>query len=186
MPKCRLGYSKAGTLRGKGENRISDSMLLLVAQSNGGCVSTTTLWKWLNSTLQCGVTPRFCLSLSQFVQHFRWWYLFWKRNNRAIICHLDCDDRLRNKNFIGHIKLRKKHLSSALPFGHERTSLSLKVEPLVHCTYHTCCKCQGHFRKRRTSFWSVKTYKCCGACLYSALRYTKPQGELLWPYVWRR
>ena len=52
------------------------------------------------------VTPRFCLSLSQFVQHFRSWYLFWKRNNRAIICHLDCDDRLRNKNFIGHIKLK--------------------------------------------------------------------------------
>ena len=74
---------------------------------NGGCVSTTTLRKWLNSTLQCGVTPRFCLSLSQFVQHFRSWYLLWKRNNRAITCYLNCDDRLRNKNFIGHIKMNK-------------------------------------------------------------------------------
>ena len=72
---------------------------------NGGCVSTTTLRKWLNSSLQCGVTPRFCLTFSQFVQHFGSWYLFWKRNNGAFICHLDCDDRLRNKNFIGRTKL---------------------------------------------------------------------------------
>ena len=33
MPKCRLGYSKAGTLRGKRNNRKSDSTILLVAQS---------------------------------------------------------------------------------------------------------------------------------------------------------
>ena len=32
----------------------------------------------------------------------------------AIICHLDCDDRLRNKNFIGHIKLKQFSVLSAL------------------------------------------------------------------------
>ena len=33
MPKCGCGYSKAGTLREKRNNRKSDSTLLLVAQS---------------------------------------------------------------------------------------------------------------------------------------------------------
>ena len=51
------------------------------------------------------VTPRFCLSLSQFLKHFRSWYFFWKKNNEAFICHNDCDDKLRNKNFRGHTKL---------------------------------------------------------------------------------
>ena len=35
-------------------------------------------------------------------------------NNGAFICHLNCDDRLRNKNFMGHIKLKKKFCLSVL------------------------------------------------------------------------
>ena len=96
---------------------------------NGGCVSTTTLRKWLNSTLQWWVTPQFCLLLSQFVQHFRSWYLFWKRNNRAIICHLDCGYRLRNKNFIGLIKLKKRFCLRALALLYPSLHFGL---PLSH------------------------------------------------------
>ena len=33
----------------------------------------------------------------------------------AIICHLDCNDRFKNKNFIGHIKSKKNSFRVCRP-----------------------------------------------------------------------